>query len=733
MEDSDQPNWSHALEVLRKRWKLSLLIAAAVLGMAIVGSVLTKPVYAPSATVEITPPGTEAFSLQEYTTASTDSEYLETQSKNMQSDELALAVIRKLHLDQDPEMTRRSTLSRVIGPVISVLQSLQRGLNRHSETQSAGNDNDPAAEPLSAAESRALAVFEKQLSIKRDSSSRLVTVSYASHNAVTAARVTNTLVQTFIEHNFQSKHDAVVKSSQWLSKQLEDVQKKMDDSNRALAEFQKKSGIAEVDSGRSTVSEQLSDEGHQLTQAQTDRIQLESFLKGVQTGGTAALPQTETDPVVQQTTEKLTQARADLMQAMAVYGKNNPNVVKLQNQVDVLQDQLEKQRKAILAQLQTGYAAAKAREQLMKGNIKDTSQRMNDLAQYNTIKKEAEANAQLYNNLFAKVKEAGIMAEAKSANVQVVTPALVLDTPTKPNWMLNLAAGLGIGVFAGLLIPFVLERLDTTVHSAEDVRKFTGLGAPSLIPTIAGAGKTLHVAPGRSWSIRVLGATPELQPVDKFLLNRPRSPEAEAVRGVLTSVLLSWPDRRRPQVLGVVSSLPGEGKTTLAVNLGIALAAYGSTCIVDADLRKPAVSHTFDLNESTGLASVLTGVTPLETAIMETAVSRLSVLAAGSGGGHPSEMIASQAMREIVPRLRELFDFVVIDSPPLLPYADGRIIASLADGLILVGRSGRTPREAMRRSTELLSEANSAPILEVVLNAADVGSSGYGYGYNYEA
>jgi capsular exopolysaccharide synthesis family protein len=729
VEESDRPNWGHALNVLRKRWRLSVAIAASVLGMAVLSSLLTKPAYEPSATVEITPPGTEVFSLQEYTTASTDSEYLETQSKNMQSDEVALAVIRKLHLDQDPEMSSRSTISHIVGPLISALQSVQSKLHHPAAPQTAESSADANPQPLSPAESRALAVFQTRLTIKRDSSSRLVTVSYLSHNPVTAAKVVNTLVQTFIEHSFQSKHDAVLKSTEWLSKQLDDVQKKMDDSNRELASFQKKTGIADVDPGRSTVSEQLSDEGHQLTQAQTDRIQLESFLNGVEKRGTSALPQTETDPVVQQTTEKLTQATADLMQAMAVYGKNNPNVIKLQDEVNVLQEQLERQRKAILAQLQTGYAAAKAREQLMKGNIKDTSQRMSEVAEYNTIKKEAEANAQLYNSLFAKVKEAGIMAEAKSSNVQIVTPALVLDTPTKPNWLLNLAAGLGLGAFAGLLIPFVLERLDHTVRSVEDVRKFTGLGAPSLIPEIPSSARTVHVVPGRSWAIRLLSGAAEVRPVDKFLLDRPRSPEAEAVRGVLTSVLLAWPGERRPQVLGVVSSLPGEGKTTLVVNLGIALAAYGSTCIVDADLRKPAVSRTFDLHGGDGLAGVLAGSTQLETAIMESGINRLSVLAAGIGKVHPGEMIASQAMRDILPRLRELFDFVIIDSPPLLPYADGRILASMADGLILVGRSGHTPREAMRRSTELLADANSAPILEVVLNAADAGSSGYGYTY----
>lgn len=474
-EVDNESDWTRALAILKKRWRFSALFACAVLAAAIIGTMLTKPTYEPVATIEIAPPGTEAFSLQGAASATSDSEYLETQAKNLRSDELAVAVIRKLHLDENSDLKQSSLLSKVAGPAISVAQRVQRAI--HSEKTETGKQSDPDmtnAPRVTPAESDALGVFQNRLTVKRDTSSRLAMVSFSAHDPRLAATVTNTLLEMFIEKNFKNKHDAVVQSTQWLSRQLEDVQKKMEESNRALAEFQKQTGIADIDTGKSTFSEQMSDQNHQLTQAQTDRIQLQSFLSGVQKGGATALPQTGADPVVQQIAQKLAQAKADLAQAEAVYGKKNPNVQKLQNQVDVLQAQLDSQRTTILDQLHTSYAAAKARERMMSGEIKSTSARLLDVAKYNTLKKEAEVNADLYNSLYAKVKEAGISAEAKSSNAQIVTPAMVLDSPTKPNWLLNIAAGLFVGLLGAVLIPFVWERLDSTLRTTEDVRKFTG-------------------------------------------------------------------------------------------------------------------------------------------------------------------------------------------------------------------------------------------------------------------
>src|SRR5262249_48828327 len=198
------------------------------------------------------------------------------------------------------------------------------------------------------------------------------------------------------------------------------------------------------------------------------------------------LPQVRSNPVVQQLTQKLADVRAELAQSQAIYGKNHPNIKKLENQAQELENQISNQRSAIVGELKTTYAAARARERIMESQNKNATKELNEMAQYNELKKEAQANTELYNSLYAKVKEAGIAAASKSSNIRVVDRARVLDSPTRPHRTLNLAAGLFGGIFGGLLLAFVLEGIDRRIHSVTDVRKSTGLSAISVVPAISG-------------------------------------------------------------------------------------------------------------------------------------------------------------------------------------------------------------------------------------------------------
>jgi capsular exopolysaccharide synthesis family protein len=217
-----------------------------------------------------------------------------------------------------------------------------------------------------------------------------------------------------------------------------------------------------------------------------------------------------------------------------------------------------------------------------------------------------------------------------------------------------------------------------------------------------------------------------------FLLDRPNSPESEALRGIYTAVRLSWRNSGgAARVLMIASALPGEGKTMLSINLALALAQHGSTCIVDADLRKRGVASSLGVSGVRGLGDVLSGGVDLDEAFVpHGSVPTLTVLPAGAPQGEPGMLIASNAMAELVGKLRERFEFVVIDSPPILPVADARSLAALVDGILMIGRSGVTTRENMKRAVEMLREVRSAPVLEYVLNAAETPGSGYGY-YKY--
>jgi succinoglycan biosynthesis transport protein ExoP len=704
--------WIQVPIVLRKHWRLSVQFAICVfLGVAIV-TLATKPVYEPAVTLEIDPPGTQAFSLERsWGESSTNAEYLETQAKTLQSDELALGVILKLGLDHNQDFVDLS--------------------NPDQKLPESGQDHE--AVQLTSNQHAALTTFRRRLKVQRDTGSRLVTVSFASHDPRTAAKVANTLVSEFINNNFKTQHELIMQITAWLSRQLDDIQAKMDQSNRALVEFQKETGLADLDTNKSTLAEQISELDRQLASARSDRIQLEAFLARAQNGSPESLPQTGDNPVVQQLTEKVAEARAELSKTQVLYGENHPVRKKLQGEVDQLQTELDLQKRRIFERLQTSYAAAQSRERLSERERTLTGQQLSQLAQYNTLKKESETETALYNSLYARVKEAGIAAASNSYNIRVIDHAQVLRHPSRPQTLLNLCFGLLAAVFGGVMIAFVKEALDNKIRTPHDILNATGISpmSISMLPVIGGddtAGAALGTASGPTFKARENGN----HCVPMFLLERPSSAEAEALRGLHTTVRLSH-GGETPQVLLVASALSGEGKTTIALNLAIALARRGPTCLVDADLRKAGVSHTFGLHARKGLAEVLSGSAKVEDVITQVPdVPYLSIVPSGTADRNPGELMANESVCRVVTELRDRFHFVVFDSAPILPYADGRVLSTLVDSLIFVGRCGTTTRAAIARSIEMLSEIDAAPILEVVLNGVDsiVPKSQY-YGTSY--
>jgi capsular exopolysaccharide synthesis family protein len=678
------------LTVLRKQWRVSAMVAGAIVLLVTTVTLLMRPVYEPEAKVEVDPPGAELFKLEGPGTGNNDADYLETQAQNLQGQQLALAVIRKLRLDQNPDIVSAKSLKNV-----------------------AAGEQD--SQRLTPAEYAAVRTFNARLKVKREPASRLITVSFGSHDPQLAATVTNTLVNVYIDESFETRHAAILKSSQWLTKQLDDIRVKMEDSNRVLADFQKQYGI--VDESNSAASEQMTELTKQLSQAQADRMQLQSFLSKVRAGEPDSLPQITANPVIEALTEKLAETRADLQQVLAVYGANHPNARRLQRQADELQVQIARQRNNILGDLRTSYSAAQGHESLLNRQLQDATREMSLIAQYSALKKDADANSLLYNGLVSKVKEAGIAAASKSSNVRLVDEARILDRPTRPRRLLNISIGLLVALVLGVVVAFAREGIDTTIRTPEDVRACLGLASISVVPVISDGLLSRHRR--------------KLEVAQKFLLDRPHSPEAEAVLGIHTSVRLSSAGRP-PQVLLIASPFAGEGKTTLAVNLAIALARHARTCLVDADMRKTGVAGAFGVAGDKGLGDVLSGRTPLEDVLLQVPdMENLTLLPAGHASGNPAQLLCSEAIKNVVRSLRQTFEFVVVDTAPIIPFADGRAISPLVDGVVLVSRAGVTTKDALARAVELLQEVRSAPVMDVVLNAAEYQTSDYRY-YGYE-
>jgi succinoglycan biosynthesis transport protein ExoP len=757
----ENTEWLRGVDILRKRWRLSALFALVVVVSVTVATLMMKPVYEPEARLEVDPPGAEVFSLQGNNNSGASTDYLETQAQNLQSDELALEVIRKLHLDQNPDFGANP--------------KAMRGAPSHA---------NEVAVPLTPAENKALFVFQQSRKITRDAASRLISVGMAAHDPLLAAAVTNTLVNMFIERDYELRNSAISQSSHWLQRQLDDIRQRMDDSNRALTEFEKDKGISTIGDNQNRFSDEMLELSRQLMQAQADRIQLESYLSQggarksplegksqVQDDQTlrddrarladlrrqvadlspavppdnyklqqlqkqianleqqplnqraeTSLPQISSNPVVQELTKRQAEVKADLAQTRTIYGENHPNTKKLENEAAELQSQLGEQRGEILGDLKTSYTAAQAREHLMQSQMQGASKQMIVLAQYNALKKEADANVQLYEALYQKIKEAAIAAATKSSNIRVVDRARVLDRPTRPRRVRNIAVGLLAGILGGVILAFLRESMDTSIRTPEDMKRCLEVESVSVVPMIS---QSVRDARGRPWR-RLLPAKPQQSP-SVFQVDRPNSPEGEALRGLSVSLRLSRRNGGSPQVLLVVSPQPGEGKTTLSINLALTLARHGATCIVDADLRRQGVAPALNIVAEHGLRELLSGTMDVDQALVPASrFPNLSLLSSGSAPGEPGGLIASSAMSSLVDKLRQRFDFIVIDSPPILAFSDGRALSAVVDGIIMVGRCGVTSRESLKRAMELLRGVQSAPVIELVLNAAEYHDIDYG-------
>jgi polysaccharide biosynthesis transport protein len=705
----DRPELVRALDALRQYWRWSVGFAAVVIITTAITVFVMKPVYEPLARIEVDPPGTESFALAGAEGRGDPVQYLQTQTRELESEQLAIDVIRALHLAEKGNFGS------------SPVDMQKKDADDNGAKKKDSDDHKPLV--LNPAESRALGQLQSNLKVRLDSGSWLINVSFASHDPELAAVVTNAVVQTYIDNSSASRHQSIIDSTQWLSQQLEDIRGKMESSQRALADFRENHGLLEVGPGQNSFSEKMAELNRQLGSAQAERIQLQALLRSVGSDSHAAVPQMSSEPVVQELEKQLNQAKVQLDQALVVYGKNHPNVRKLQAQVHDLEQQLTDQRRTIVANLQTSYAAAHGRENLLRSQLAENSSALNAASQYEALKKEAEANEELYNTLYSKVKEGVIAAEGKSNNIRWVDHARVLRSPTRPQRTMLLLASVLAGLIGGILIAFVRKALDARLHTLEELRDWTGVPNLVVLPRIE----------ERKRSRVPLLTSGDSGPPEAFLLERPESAEAEALRSLLTSLHLSQRGPL-PQAILITSSFPGEGKTTVAINLGVQLSRRGRTCLMEADLRRPMAVQAFGITSDKTLADVLRGNATLDEALVEVpSVSNLSVLPAGHAPEWARQLSESERVAAVIRDLRYRFDYIVVDSPPVLPYADARALSTMVDGVIFVGRAGLTTREALERSFELLAEVHSAPLLQVVLNGVEMHSSEYRihYGYNY--
>jgi len=725
--------WEQVIRVLRKHGRFSAFVAIALTGTVFLYARMQKDFYKPTARLEIAPPGSGINTLHEIDSAveaADNQDYLETQVQILRSDALAVSVIRELHLDKNPEFasTRQA-------PPPPETTSITVSIPNPEELAILQEQLDLAT--LSAAEFAALGRFQRNLSVSSVRNTRLVEISFSSHDPRMAQLIANTLVTKFIDQNYKHRYTSTMQASEWLSSQLSDLRKKVEQSTQAVSDYQKKYGLVDVDDRDVPVAGLMNEVNRQLSEAQASRIESEAFVRMIDDGHADAVPALRDDKLYQDLLARYGELRTQLAQAKTVYGDDNINVKKLQDEISEVSVQIDAERNRAIGRARSAYSASMNREALMAGEQENLRAKMghmsSQLTAYHLLKAEANANAELYNTLQARLREAGIYAGLRSSNIRVVDLASNLGIPTGPHRVLLVTLGAFASCLIAVMLSFVRESFRNTVHTPEDVRSWIGLPSLALVPAISRAKKTITLLPDTDAEFgSPFRATTRLngrRPGAGISLMTPPTVESEAMRDLRTALVNAnaWD---KPGVILISSAMEGEGKTTVAVNFSLALAELGSTCLVEADLRQPTVANVFNIEQKAGLADVLNGAISLPDALTHVPGFRdLEVLPCGSIPESPADVLSLPLMNEILETMRAQFDYVVIDSPPVIRFCDARFLSSLADKVVLVGRHGVTTRRAMQRAIELLKDAH-ASIAGVVLNEVDLSSPDYHY-YSY--
>jgi capsular exopolysaccharide synthesis family protein len=722
--------WEQVLRVLRKhRWFLAATIGGLTL-LTVVVAFMMRDTFRPIARLEIDPIGGGITTLPEIQNpvSQGDQDYLDTQVQILQSDGLAMRVIRVLHLDQKPEFSDDKNTVAPISPSAS-LSSPSASLDGGSYLR---EQLDLASTTRS--ESSALKHFHQQLTVSPVRGSRVVEVGFSSHDPKVAQAVTNSLIAQFIDQNYRNHYVTTMETSAWLSSQLDDLRNKVAESNQAVTGYQKRYGLVESEARDVPLDQLMGNVSKQLSDAQADRIQAEASARMIDAGNTDAIPALHDDVVYQNLLTSYAQVRSQLAQAQTVYGEENVNVRKLKGQADELAAQVEAERGRLVNRVRSAFEAAKGREQLMVAAREKLRTQMGDasshLVEYEMLKNNAIANANLYNTLQARLREAGIYAGLRSGNIRVVDMAPALASPTGPHRELIVALGSFLSIFMAVLVAFVWESFDNTVRIPDDIRNWLQLPSLAVVPTIRAIGsRERHTLPDVFPTSSLDQATNSNPEYPKLFWCRMQTAEAEAVR-TLRGALMIPSAGPAPQVILVSSPSASEGKTTIALNLASVLAQQGKTCLIEGDLRRSMIASALHLNPRLSFADVLSGKQSVRDALMPApGIDGLFVLPNTSLPQSPADLLASDQMRGTLETLRAEFEHVVIDSPPVLSFSDARTLAALSDAVILVSRCGRTTRRAITRSAELLAGAH-ANVLGVVLNDMDLASADYHY-FNY--
>ena len=716
-EDLSLREYFHIL-LKRKWWVIGTFLFVFV--GATLFTFLRTPIYQSTALLQITEDNPASkLSMEDAMSKLTGNDSLEkfqqTQYKILQSESLALRVIQTLNLKETPDFKEI----------------------REDNPDKSEND----------LENLMIKKFLKQSEVTPTRNSFLVEVSFQSPDKVMAQKIVNAMADEYMYLSIDRRNDSFALVRKWLDKQLQEMESKVEAAQRKLYKFGQKTDIYALDDQAkdNVVVQKFVDLSSLLTRAQAERTAKEAQYRQIKDNGPNA-PLIVNNPLVASLRQQLVTQQAKVSAMKKVYREGHPDLMGEQANLTELRGRLQSEVNRLQESVKADFEAANRTEKLLNDSFKDQKGEMaklqDNLIDFQILRRDAQTNEQLYLALLSRVKEANIAGTMVPTNLAVIDPPRLSEKPIKPKPLRDLALAAVLGLTLGVGMAILMEHLDDSIQSIEDLERFCSLPSLGAVPLLSSNGKKALYRGKKFRGLPILryltsrqrrgqdhAKAPEM---DLIVSKQPQSMVSEAIGHIYSSIMLSA-SGRPPGAIMVTSPSPSEGKTTLVANLAQSYALNGrQVVLIDCDLRKPRLHQVFELDSQPGLSNFLTGHATLEEILRPTGIPNLTIITGGTRPPNPANLLNSDTFKELITQLRERFQHIIIDTPPVLGFADARFISTLVDGVLLVAHHGKTHKSAGRLARQLLSQA---PVLGAVLNSVSHHGHGYGgyyYQYNYK-
>ncbi len=695
--------------VYKRRWTAATTLLVVLLSISIYTFTAT-PIFEARVQILIEKENANVVTFKEaFEQNQVTDDYYQTQYKILQSRALARRTIGALRLWNAPRfnppdgtLSMTAMLSAPVAWATSLFRSTQTG--------------EPPLPDETKVQSRTIDGFLRDLTVSPIRNSRLVDVKFRSPDAALSSSVANALAAGYIEQNMEYKFTASKEASDWLMGQLQEQRRQVEASEQAVQLYREKTDAVSLEDKQNIVVQRLGELNAAVTKAKTERIQKEAAYNQIRTlqndrSALDTFPAILSNTFIQQQKGELAELQRQQAQQSEKLGPRHPDMVKLALAIQTAEAKIQGEIAKVVQSLQNDYKQSQAQERSLTAALEQQKNDALDLnrkgIQYGALARDAASNRQIFDSLMQRTKETGISGELRTSNVRIVDAAETPRRPVTPNTRNNLLLGLFGGGMLALGLVFFFEYVDNRIKSPDEVKQHLGLPFLGMVPALFN-----HSA-------------------ENPLINNGVPPSfSESFRAVRTNVLFSSANDGGRSIV-VTSTGPGEGKTVIASNLAIALAQAGQRVVlVDGDMRRPRVHTVFSKPQQPGLSNVLVGSAKASETVRSTTVPGLWVLTAGVHPPNPAELLGSKRCKDFLFALCQHFDWVVLDTPPVMAVTDSSVVAHLVGGVVFVVGSEMTSHYAARRAVEQLGNAK-ARFIGAVLNRVDVQHDPYYYSNYY--